>query len=291
MVGSRLGNSLGRSLRSEAPADIASPKTVDRPAFRFQIPGNWNVDATRKHFDPDHSFFVYTANKQGFVMFKIINDERDSKSELERAVANMKANQPATKVAAFSNWGKYKAEGEILSGESRDGDFTERILVFVAARRTFMVIEWLVDDFREKAGPGFRLVEDTFEVRGADSSTLKEQTHEQKAQQFYDRGWWDQAAEEFEQAYRARNDPAFLFNMALCYRQKGDAKRALDLYENYLSKVPDSPKRADIEMRMKAIRQELADADRAKNAPAQSPAAERPVLSRPPLTSDGKQVQ
>jgi tetratricopeptide (TPR) repeat protein len=104
---------------------------------------------------------------------------------------------------------------------------------------------------------------------GGDLSIEVAKRHFQNGQQLFDVGRWDEAAEEFEKAYAAKNDPTFLYNMAQAYRRKGDAKRALDLYKNYLIKAPESPQRAEVEGRIKALQKQLEEADNAAKASAQ----------------------
>jgi hypothetical protein len=92
---------------------------------------------------------------------------------------------------------------------------------------------------------------------GEDPQTTQARQHYQKAQKAYDLGHWDQAIKEFEAAYSLRSDPNFLYNMAQAYRRKGDTQRSLDLFKNFLSKVPGTPMRADIEARIAALKEQL----------------------------------
>jgi len=95
--------------------------------------------------------------------------------------------------------------------------------------------------------------------------------HFRKGEQWFDLGRWNEAIEEFEKAYSMRNDPVFLHNMAQACRRKGDAKRALDLYKNYLMKAPRSPQRAEVEERIAQLQKQLDESDRAAKAPAPAP--------------------
>jgi tetratricopeptide (TPR) repeat protein len=50
------------------------------------------------------------------------------------------------------------------------------------------------------------------------------------------------AISEYRKAYELRADPAFLFQIAGCYRRLGNAERALFFYERYLAAAPtDDP--------------------------------------------------
>ncbi len=107
------------------------------------------------------------------------------------------------------------------------------------------------------AGLAMALVLPVGTARGDDSATEEARQHFQRGRQLFDVGRWDDAAGEFEKAYALRNDPVFLYNMAQSYRRKGDAKRALDLYKNYLIKAPKSPQRAEVEERIEALQKQI----------------------------------
>jgi|GEM_PF-477552 hypothetical protein len=104
-------------------------------------------------------------------------------------------------------------------------------------------------------------------ARGDDSATEQARQHYEIGTQQYDLGHWDDAIREFEKAYELRPDPSFLYNLAQAYRRKGDTKRALDLYRNYLAKIPKSPQRAEIEERIKSLQRQMEEAASAKPAP------------------------
>lgn len=105
-------------------------------------------------------------------------------------------------------------------------------------------------------------------ARGDESATEKARQHYETGTKQYDLGHWDESIQEFEKAYDLRPDPSFLYNLAQAYRRKGDSKRALDLYRNYLVKVPKTPQRAEIEEKIK----EPAEADRRRGRGQDSPA-------------------
>jgi tetratricopeptide (TPR) repeat protein len=96
----------------------------------------------------------------------------------------------------------------------------------------------------------------------ANEETEQARKHYQEAQKQFDMGMWDAAITEFSKAYELRQDPTFLFNMAQAYRRAGNARRAIDLYKNYLIKVPRSPQRADIEERIQNLQRQLDEEDR-----------------------------
>jgi tetratricopeptide (TPR) repeat protein len=75
---------------------------------------------------------------------------------------------------------------------------------------------------------------------------------------FYDLGRFDDAIREFEAAYHLKNDPAFLYNLAQSYRQANKPEQALHFYKTYLRYVPKAPNKADIEDKIKALEQQVA---------------------------------
>ena len=114
-------------------------------------------------------------------------------------------------------------------------------------------------------------------ARGDESTTEQAKQHYENGSKQYDLGHWDEAIREYETAYELRPDPSFLYNLAQAYRRKGDAKRALDLYRNYLVKTPKSPLRVEIEERIKSLQKQIDEANSAKPAlPALEPPATPP---------------
>lgn len=63
----------------------------------------------------------------------------------------------------------------------------------------------------------------------------------------YNVGRYREALAAFEQAYYAKPDPAFLFNLGQCYRQLKEHEAAARQYRAYLRARPDAPNRADVE--------------------------------------------
>jgi len=104
-------------------------------------------------------------------------------------------------------------------------------------------------------------------ARASDAATEEARQHFLKGQQLFDVGRWDDAAAEFEQAYAARNDPIFIYNMAQAFRRKGDVRRAFNLYKNYLIKAPNSPQRAEVEERIESLKKQLEAANREVTSP------------------------
>jgi len=195
VIGSGLNRGINSALDAEPRANTSAPQKVDRPAFWFQFPGDvsplagtWHLDTSRVDYDPDHKFFVETARRRGFIMFSIADGEKNPKSLLETLVCTMTGEEfRDLKRTAFPKWGQYHGEGAVISGKyrrswnSNDVSFVSSIIVFLEAHRTYAIMEWIPEDDRKAAAPGFRLVETTFQVKGADASNQEERTPQRQA--------------------------------------------------------------------------------------------------------------
>jgi tetratricopeptide (TPR) repeat protein len=113
--------------------------------------------------------------------------------------------------------------------------------------------------------------------------------HYTRGTSFYDLGRYDDAIKEFEAAYELKNDPAFLYNLAQSYRQAGKHEQAVHFYKTYLRYVPKPPNKADIEEKIKAEEQLLAQQGSGTTPPPTTttppPGNEPPVVTVPPANN------
>ncbi|HEY2902927.1 MAG TPA: tetratricopeptide repeat protein [Polyangia bacterium] len=110
--------------------------------------------------------------------------------------------------------------------------------------------------------------------------TTAAREHYQKGTAFFDLGKYQEAIKEFEAAYEAKNDPAFLYNLAQAHRLAGNPEQALRFYRTYLRRNPNPPNRADIEDKIKQL-EKLVDQ---KTATQTSPPTQTIQPSLPPAT-------
>lgn len=80
--------------------------------------------------------------------------------------------------------------------------------------------------------------------------TAEAREHYQKGITHYNLGEFDQAIDEFKQAYAISGSPGLLFNVAQAYRLKKDYENALYFYRTYLRLQPDASNRPDVEARI-----------------------------------------
>ncbi len=82
----------------------------------------------------------------------------------------------------------------------------------------------------------------------------------QAASHHYDLQEFEKALDEFKQAYEAKDDPVFLFNIAQCQRSLGQNEPALRSYKTYLLRAPNAPNRSDVATRIATLEAEIAQA-------------------------------
>lgn len=101
--------------------------------------------------------------------------------------------------------------------------------------------------------------------QGAPSDTELAKKHFRAAKRLYEVGKFEEAISEYQQAYLYDPQPDVLYNIAQSYRRAGEIggkpeylRQAKFHFELFLSKVPDTPYRVDIEALIKDI-EKLAD--------------------------------
>jgi hypothetical protein len=94
-------------------------------------------------------------------------------------------------------------------------------------------------------------------------------------------GEFDKAIEAWQEGYKAKPDPGFLYNIGQAYRLKGDATKAIFFYRGYLRNSPKAPNRAEIEAKIAALQKEQSEPKPATPA-TPPPVAPPPAPPAPP---------
>jgi tetratricopeptide (TPR) repeat protein len=116
-------------------------------------------------------------------------------------------------------------------------------------------------------------------VRAADPRTEAAREHSRQADAYYKLEKYTNAIGEYEQAYLAKPDASFLFNIAQCHRLMGHAAEAIKFYRRFLNDAaPNAPSRTVAE---KHIR----DLEETAKATTTEPPATAPVAPLPPATA------
>lgn len=88
--------------------------------------------------------------------------------------------------------------------------------------------------------------------------------HFDEAQKHFAVGEFHEAGEEYQQAYKAKPDPALLYDAATAFRQSNEPERAIVLYRNYLLFYPDQPNVGEVRARIAELRQRVNEPKQAK---------------------------
>jgi tetratricopeptide (TPR) repeat protein len=102
-------------------------------------------------------------------------------------------------------------------------------------------------------------------------------THYQKATAHFAVGEYRDAAIEYEEAFKLKQDPAILFNAAQSFRLAGDNQNALLLYNNIIKLYPSTQYAKDSKERIEKLAQATT------TPPAATPAPVTPILPPAPM--------
>ena len=150
----------------DEPADVASPKTLERPGYALQFPGNWRVASEEEDFDPD-TFFSIDSPGSSFVTIELIDEPVAVDEEVRQCVADYVPEWIARPdKETFTTWGAYRGLGLALTGTTVHGDEGGvRIFAHSGDNGAFVVVEVFYDDERDHVEPGFELIRRSFSIR------------------------------------------------------------------------------------------------------------------------------
>jgi tetratricopeptide (TPR) repeat protein len=109
-------------------------------------------------------------------------------------------------------------------------------------------------------------------ARAADARTETAREHSGQGDAYYKLEKYGNAIGEYEQAYLAKADPSFLYNIAQCHRLMGHSAEAIKFYRRFLKDAPNAPNRAVAEKHIKDLEETSAHPE----AAAETPTASRP---------------
>jgi hypothetical protein len=115
----------------------------------------------------------------------------------------------------------------------------------------------------------------------ADPAEQESLEHYQKGVTAYDLGKFDDAVQSFQKAYELKPQPAYLYNIAQAYRQKGDAAKAVFFYKRYLQKAPDAKNRDVVERRIAELEDLARKQEESKATPPNSLEGDRVPEAEP----------
>lgn len=91
----------------------------------------------------------------------------------------------------------------------------------------------------------------------ADQNAEKARAHYQRGDIYFKIDKYANALQEFEQAYLAKQDPSFLYNIAQCHRLMGNRVEAIRSYKRYLNDAPNAVNRPVAEKHIRDLESAL----------------------------------
>jgi len=130
-------------------------------------------------------------------------------------------------------------------------------------------------------------------ARAADPKAESARAHFQQGDTYFKLDKYAAALQEFEQAYLAKQDPSFLYNIAQCHRLMGNRVDAIRYYKRYLSDAPTAANRPVAEKHIRDLESAIGAEELTGTHPAAPPPPPRSgdsggtgmSPSRPPPTA------
>ena len=94
---------------------------------------------------------------------------------------------------------------------------------------------------------GFVLAAAPRTARAEDPAMRAAKRHFESGEKLFALGKFDEALNEYQEAFDAKPIPDFLFNIGQCYRNLGDYDQAIFSFKKYLKLEPDAPNKDAVE--------------------------------------------
>ena len=110
--------------------------------------------------------------------------------------------------------------------------------------------------------------------------------HYEEGSKAFALGEFSRAVSEYRAAYNSKPDPAFLYNIAQAYRLAGDLQQALFFYRSFLSQLPATPNRSEVERRITDLSDQVQRQKQITMTPPNSPVSPAQLQSMPPAAAE-----
>jgi tetratricopeptide (TPR) repeat protein len=113
----------------------------------------------------------------------------------------------------------------------------------------------------------------------ADAKAEQARAHFQQGDTYFKLDKYANALQEFEQAYLAKQDPSFLYNIAQCHRLMGNRVEAIRFYKRYITDAPAAANRPVAEKHIRELESALGAEELTGTHAAPAPAPPAPAPS------------
>jgi tetratricopeptide (TPR) repeat protein len=119
--------------------------------------------------------------------------------------------------------------------------------------------------------------------RAADPRLDSARAHSQEGDSYYKLEKYANAITEYEQAYLAKPDPSFLYNIAQCHRLMGQGAQAIKFYRRFLKDAPTAPNRAVAEKHIRDLEEASPGTQPPPGPSSHVPSSRTPPVAPTPL--------
>lgn len=138
--------------------------TITRDSFSLRYPEKWKVDKEDPDYDADALFSIDAPDDQNLIMFFVFNTVIDSDEMLKEQIKSLSESLIKNAgITNFTQWGKYKGKGKILTGKFL-GVYKGYIRLFCYAddHKSMFVMEQVYDSASEGVKNELKLISDSF---------------------------------------------------------------------------------------------------------------------------------
>jgi tetratricopeptide (TPR) repeat protein len=104
-------------------------------------------------------------------------------------------------------------------------------------------------------------------IAAADERSNAAREHYQKGTTAFDLGQFEEAVREYTEAYRLRDEPVLLYNIAQANRLAGHKAESLHFYRIYLTKLPHAPNHDEVAAKIAELQKAIEQEKRAQTMP------------------------
>ena len=149
------------------PPDLKNARTLDRPGFTLQYPGNWKIDTADPDYDPDRNFTITSEGGSQISFLLYDTPGLPPQVTLDAFVgARLQAVMKNATRQEFTRWGRYEGSGAEVKGRLKDVLLvTIRVFTCSDSQRSFVANAMMYNEDRATVEPGLALIESTFRLK------------------------------------------------------------------------------------------------------------------------------
>ena len=117
-------------------------------------------------------------------------------------------------------------------------------------------------------------------ARADDPATRAARRHYERGEKLFALGKFDEALEEYQEAFDAKPLPGFLYNIGQCYRNLGDLDQAIFSFKKYLRLEPEAENKDAVERLITDLEEQKERGEGEKFFRKKKQGADKPIYSK-----------